>query len=112
MKKNYRKAFPLLLEGARAGYIHAQNLVGYCYSCGLGTYEDNELAVFWFAKAAKQGHNGALYNLALCYEHGRGVEANVRKAFNLYLKAAEAGDRWAQCNLGVVISKVWERSKT
>src|ERR687892_68842 len=29
-QKNYRKAFPYLLDAAANGYVHAQNLVGYC----------------------------------------------------------------------------------
>ena len=35
-RKNYRKAFPYLLKAARAGDVHPQNLVGYCYDHGLG----------------------------------------------------------------------------
>jgi TPR repeat protein len=36
-RTNYRKAFPLLLEAARQGYVHAQYMVGYAYRDALGT---------------------------------------------------------------------------
>jgi len=33
--KNFRKAFPYLLQAAKAGYVHSQNLVGFSYAEGL-----------------------------------------------------------------------------
>jgi TPR repeat protein len=35
-KKNYKRAFVYLLQAANAGYVHSQNLVGYCFIKGLG----------------------------------------------------------------------------
>ncbi len=71
-QKNYRKAFPYLLEAASDGYIHAQNLLGYCYNLGLGVKKDKRLAAFWYEQAAKHDHKEALSNLALLYEKGQG----------------------------------------
>ncbi len=99
--RNYRKAFPYLLEAAVAGDIHPQNLVGYCYNLGLGVTKDLTLAVFWYEQAAKHHHKEALFNLAVLYERGEGVEANPRKAFALYRRSALLGDAPAQCNLAV-----------
>lgn len=45
VKRNYRKAFPYLLEAAYRGEIHAQNLVGYCYGRGLGVKKDRLQAI-------------------------------------------------------------------
>lgn len=101
-RKNYRKAFPHLLDAAFLGYDHCQNLVGYCYHLGLGVEKDSALAAYWYQQAAKAMHKEALYNLATMYEKGDGVELNLRKAFSLYRKAAELGEDWAQCNLGVM----------
>lgn len=67
-RKSYRKAFPYLFEAANDGYIHAQNLVGYCYDLGLGVEKDKRLAAFWYEQAAKGGHREAVANLALHYE--------------------------------------------
>src|ERR1700761_1003471 len=102
--KNYRQAFPLLLKAAREGNYHAQNLVGYCYSNGIGTTRNDKIATAWFAKAAKQNHIVAIGNLALHYEQGEGIKRDLRAAARFYLKAALKGLPWAQCNLGIMYS--------
>jgi uncharacterized protein len=91
----------LLLQAANAGYVHSQNLVGYCYSEGLGTQKDPGLALYWFRAAAQDHHKEALFNLALAYENGEGIVANPRRAVACYKQAAKLGDVPAQCNLGV-----------
>ena len=45
VRRNYRKAFPYLLDAAALGYVHAQNLVGYCYDLGLGVKRSKAAAV-------------------------------------------------------------------
>lgn len=99
-RKNYRKAFPLLLLAARRGYVHAQYMVGCAYRDGLGTKKRIAQSRRWWA-AARRDHPGALFNLALDYDYGRGVKPNPRKAFSLYKRGAESVDREAQCNLAV-----------
>jgi uncharacterized protein len=54
-KRSYRRAFPYLLEAAKLGEIHSQNLVGYCYSKGLGVKKEISKAMYWYHRAAK--HN-------------------------------------------------------
>ena len=39
-RKNYRRAFPYLLEAARLNHPHCQNLVGYCFGTGSGYFLD------------------------------------------------------------------------
>jgi uncharacterized protein len=101
VKRNYRKAFPFLLEAANRGDVHTQNLVGYCYDLGLGVQSNKALALFWYRQAAKFNHSEALWNLALKYDKSDGVGVNDKKAFSLYMKAAELGDAPAQYNLGM-----------
>jgi uncharacterized protein len=101
VRKNYRKAFPYLLDAAARGYVHAQNLIGYCYDLGLGVKRSKSAALFWYRQAAKFNHREALCNLALKYEKGEGVTVNHKKAFSLYKKAAQLGDAPAQCNLAI-----------
>src|SRR5690242_9094949 len=48
--KNYRKAFTYLLDAAANGYVHAQNLVGYCYSQGLGVRKHKVRLLFGTSK--------------------------------------------------------------
>src|ERR1700694_5550459 len=70
-KRNYRKAFPLLLQAAREGHVHWQYLTGYALANGLGTSRNLKAARSWYARAAKRGHPGALFNLALMYAQGK-----------------------------------------
>jgi TPR repeat protein len=69
-KRNYRKAFRYLFEAANLGEIHAQNLVGYCYSRGLGVKKDKAQAFFWYQQAAKYHHKEALFNLGVLFDNG------------------------------------------
>ena len=102
-RKNFRKAFSLLLVGAEAGHIHCKNLVGFCYNKGLGVEKSVPQAMFWYERAAENDHQIALYNLALFYSQGRdGIAIDLLRAFTLMRRAAELGDEWAQCNLGVM----------
>lgn len=70
-KKSYRRAFPYLLKAAKLNDPHCQNLVGYCYSHGLGVEKDTRLALFWYRRAAANDDKEALGNLALRYRNGR-----------------------------------------
>jgi TPR repeat protein len=101
-KRNYPKAFPLLLRATRQGYVHAQFMVGCAYRDGLGTKKTLAQSRRWWTAAAKRDHPGAIFNLALDYDYGRGIRPNPRKAFGLYKRGAKFGDREAQCNLAVV----------
>ncbi len=91
-KRNYRKAFPYLLEAANRGDVHSKNLVGYCYDLGLGVERNKSRALSWFRHAAKFHHKEALFNLAVSYDTGDGVAVNHKKAFSFYKRAAELGD--------------------
>ena len=106
-RKNYKKAFPLLLKAAKEGIPHAQNLIGYCFNRGLGIPKTNKKAFYWFQKAVQNKRRAtqanravALCNLAIMYDFGHGIKKDSRKAFYLYKTAAKLGDSWAQCNLG------------
>jgi hypothetical protein len=101
-RRNFAKAFPLLMVAARAGIPHAQNLVGYCLDEGKGVKRDRAAARRWYAKAARAGHTVATVNLAMSYEFGTGGRRSPKRAAALYRTAAQVGDAWAQCNLGVL----------
>ena len=70
VRKNYRKAFPLLLEAAEAGHIHCMNLVGFCYDGGLGVAKDRAMRCHGMREAAERGHQVAMYNLAITSSFG------------------------------------------
>lgn len=100
-RKNYKKAFPLLLEAAYLGDAHCQNLAGYCYDLGLGIHKDRDWAFYWYKYAAENDDIEGLYNLALFYSKKEGGKLNEKKAFFLYKRAAERGDAPSQCNLAI-----------
>jgi len=43
------------------------------YAKGEGVIKNDKLAVYWYTKAAKQGHAGAQHNLGIMYYYGDGV---------------------------------------
>ena len=79
----------------------AQYNLGYMYSKGRGVPQDDQQAVIWYKKAAKQGHASAqLQSWRTCMSKGRGVPQDDQQAVIWYKKAAKQGDASAQFNLG------------
>ena len=56
---------------------------------------DKPQAVYWFRKAANQGHAAAQYNLGNAYYFSEGVSADETQAVYWWRKAAEQGHRMA-----------------
>ena len=73
-----------------------------CYNKGVSCEENSDYinAVYWYRKAAEQGHAGAQCNLGVCYANGQGVNKSMYEAVKWFRKAAEQGNAEAQCNLG------------
>lgn len=57
-------------------------------------------AVYWYKKAAEQGHVYAQYDLAVMYHDGEGVNWNYCEAFRLFRESAAQGYSRAQYRLG------------
>ncbi|HPC82463.1 MAG TPA: tetratricopeptide repeat protein [Thermoanaerobaculaceae bacterium] len=64
------------------------------------TPHDDEVAAYWFGKAAESGHTEALQSLAFCYATGRGVARDDGRAVALYRQAAERGSAVAMAAVG------------
>ena len=76
---------------------------GLAYAKGNGVTKDYTQALYWFEKAAKQGHVKAQSFLGEIYLNGYGkVTKDYSKAFYWYKKAAEKDYAVAQYNLGVM----------
>lgn len=73
--------------------------LGRCYYHGDGVPQDYQQAVYWYRRAAEQGHCEAQYNLGACYENGDGVPQDYQQAVYWYRKAAEQGDTDAKQKL-------------
>ena len=69
----------------------AQYSLGLAYATGKGEAQDSVKAVYWFRKAANQGHADAQYLLGLEYATGKGVAQDFPKAVFWFRKAANQG---------------------
>ena len=86
---------------AYSGDKEAQFKLGALYSSGeSGVIQDDTQAIYWYKKAAEQGHDSAQYNLGHKYLEGKGVEKDITKAIAWWKKAAEQQHELAQFNLG------------
>tara|TARA_B100001964_G_C14082229_1_gene530832 strand:- start:127 stop:693 length:567 start_codon:yes stop_codon:yes gene_type:complete len=92
-----------LLKDAEKGDDEAQYCLGFMYSSesfskGITTWnQDYERGVYWYTKAAEQGHISAQVNLASTYAL---IVKDYEQALYWNLKAAEQGNNEAQYALG------------
>ncbi|MDR2870050.1 MAG: sel1 repeat family protein, partial [Deferribacteraceae bacterium] len=63
----------------------------YAFAVCLGVLDYDE-AVYWYQKAAEQGHARAKYELARCYEAGIGIEQDAAEAVRLYHEAMQKSE--------------------
>ncbi|MCV5934099.1 sel1 repeat family protein, partial [Escherichia coli] len=70
------------------------------YYMGKGVTQDAIEAVYWYRKAAKQGHAAAQSKLGWMYQNGLGVQSDTNMAIYWYNKAAEQGYAEALRQLG------------
>lgn len=59
VKEDRAKAFELYKKASELGHAESQYSLGYMYAYGECTAKDEEKALFWYRKAAKQGHEKA-----------------------------------------------------
>ncbi len=62
------------------------------YSIGSGVDLDDEKAVFWFRKAAKQKDAKSQDRLGVMYSEGRGVKKNLQQAYAWLSTAVYSGN--------------------
>ena len=93
---------PQQLGLAKGGDSDAQFNVALIYEDGTELPQDYEKAVYWYRKAAHQGHAVAQYSLALLLSKGLGSFRDTRAASAWYRMAAEQGHQRAQFNLAVM----------
>ena len=95
-------SFQIYQPKANQGDADAQFNLALLYYTGLGIPQDRRYAIYWYTKAAEQGHIQAQYFLGKLYNFGDGIE--VRQDFKLAVywltKASEQGHVQAQYLLG------------
>ena len=74
---------------------------------GLDAYDKGKYAeaIDLWTRLANDGHQGALFNLAVMYEQGVGVGKDLKQAANLYKKVATQGDIAAQFAIAAMYEK-------
>lgn len=89
------------LSAARDGYAPAQYIIGR-FNADFKTLPQKHLetlsymhekALYWFIRAAMQGHHDALQRIALHLYWGWGTEINQKSAYMLFKRAKEAGNK-------------------
>ena len=82
---------------AWSGSSEAQAWLGSSYERGINGYrKDAQNAVYWYRKAAEQGHTDAQYNLGIIYSWGQGVPQNSEQGAYWVRKAADKGHHQAE----------------
>lgn len=102
----YSQSIQLLTPLANQSNSQAQFHLGMMHYHGQGFPEDEKLAVYWFRKAALQGHAKAMFELGNAYLLGHEAAKLVpdpdREAALWYFQAASAGHAEAQYHLGLL----------
>ena len=83
----------IITENAEKGNVNAQYQLAQWYFNGFQSLEkDQQKAVFWWDKAAKQKDVNAIARLAECYQYGYGVSPDSAYAVSLYESAISRGN--------------------
>ena len=92
-----------LAEVDHPGSAYAKHNLGISYAEGKeGLKQSHSEAFYWYLRAANQGLDSSLYNLARMYEFGIGVEISHVMAKSLYIRAYELGCKKSMDRLGVL----------
>ena len=86
-----------LSESAKAGDAESQYKMGRAYDKGKGVEKDEVEATRWYARAGRQGHKKALYELGHQYFFGSGkVPFDRVRSYAFWDLAAARGHSWAR----------------
>ena len=104
-----------LVAKANAGDAAAQYQLGTMYNTGNGVQRDPDQAFNWFQNAARQGHVGAMYRLAIANYNGGTLGDSVKENLGLswawFKLAAAAGDSAAQNDAARMWNELSERER-
>jgi TPR repeat protein len=95
-------SFEIYLSKANKGDADAQFNLAFLYQRGVGIPQDTRYAIYWYKKAAEQGHANAQYSLGSMYRYSYDTECprDYEQSVYWYTKAAEQGHADAQYSLG------------
>ena len=99
-KKEFQKAYDLLIISIKKNDTYSSWLLGVMYENGEGVDKDLNKAFGYFKLAANHGYDDAQNAVGFAYENGDGVKKDLKKAFQYYKLSADQGYDVAQNNLG------------
>lgn len=102
--KDEKEALKWLKFAGTRGHVAAQYALGELYDYKGDSFE--EKSFHWRKKAADQGYEPALDDLAFNYEEGIGTSKNLGKAANCYKLLAEKGDVSSMLHLAEIYSQL------
>jgi len=106
--EEYELMAKLARQAAEKGEAAAQELLGTCYTKGLGVQADWEEAKKWFGFAAAQGYAPAVHGLGLYY-FMRAVQdvdsESFHNALNLFFRAVAQGHTESMAYIGYLYMK-------
>jgi TPR repeat protein len=76
---------------AEQGEVDAQYHLALLYEEGQGVEKNDDLARFWYLRAAQKGYVDAFFALGDIYAAGRGTEPDRSLAYHWYTMAAASG---------------------
>ena len=85
---DFVKAGDYFRQSAALGYAPAMSRIGDLYYNGDGLVQDDELALQWYEKAARQDFHMAMMQAGRMYYLGRGTEQNFARAMELFYAVA------------------------
>jgi TPR repeat protein len=95
----FKRSFDIVFRLADEGVAMAQHFLGWHYHKGIGTEQNDRLAVSWWEKAAAQGLAEAQQGLGWAYANGHGVKQDLAEAYRWYNRAVAGGDEEARQGL-------------
>lgn len=93
---DYAEAYCLLRPLAEQGDDRAQFALGWMYHNGYGLRINEDQAIAWWQRAARQDNADAVFALAQLHELGTGVKRDPATAARLYVQALELGSEEAR----------------
>ncbi|HHH44164.1 MAG TPA: sel1 repeat family protein [Gammaproteobacteria bacterium] len=96
---DFSRSYAIVSRLAHEDVAMAQHFLGWHYHKGIGTGQNDRLAVSWWQRAAAHGLAEAQQGLGWAYANGRGVEADLAEAYRWYNRAVAGGDEEARQGL-------------
>lgn len=102
----FQRSYAIVSRLAHGGVAVAQHFLGWHYHKGIGTEQNDRLAVSWWKMAAAQELAEAQQGLGWAYANGRGVEKDFVEAYRWYKRAVSGGDEEARQGLTETAGKL------